>query len=193
MLTEWVSTIFNHSGISVLRFVQLLLLKQVVKVICQKGRIAAAPKTVQLVIRQAALPVCTTCTCFLGYQDHNPTASRSVEPFCTAHGRVSSGMPGHILSPNIVPSHGAIWTRFSRFRPHRSTTYVDAAYCYRPSIVVCLSVGLSVSHSSEPCKNGWTDRDAFGLWTLHGTKKPCIRWGSRSPWGKFEGERGGPL
>jgi len=29
-------------------------------------------------------------------------------------------------------------------RPHRSTTYVDAAYCYRPSSVVCLSVGLSV-------------------------------------------------
>jgi len=26
---------------------------------------------------------------------------------------------------------------------HRSTTYVDAAYCYRPSSVVCRSVGLS--------------------------------------------------
>ena len=25
------------------------------------------------------------------------------------------------------------------FRPHRSTTYIDAAYCYRPSSVVCLS------------------------------------------------------
>jgi len=28
-------------------------------------------------------------------------------------------------------------------RPHRSTTYADAAYCYGPSSVVCLSVGLS--------------------------------------------------
>jgi len=29
-------------------------------------------------------------------------------------------------------------------RPHRSTTYVDAAYCYRPSSVsIDLSVGLS--------------------------------------------------
>ena len=28
-------------------------------------------------------------------------------------------------------------------RPHRSTTYVDAAYCYRPSSVVCRSVCLS--------------------------------------------------
>ena len=30
-------------------------------------------------------------------------------------------------------------------RLHRSTTYVDAAYCYRPSNVVCRSVGLSVT------------------------------------------------
>jgi len=30
------------------------------------------------------------------------------------------------------------------FRPHRSTTYVDAAFCYRPSSVVCRSVCLSV-------------------------------------------------
>jgi len=36
------------------------------------------------------------------------------------------------------------------FRPQRSSTYVDAAYCYRPSSVVC----LSVCHSSQPCKNG---------------------------------------
>ena len=29
-------------------------------------------------------------------------------------------------------------------RPHRSTTYVDAAYCYRPSSVLCRSICLSV-------------------------------------------------
>jgi len=34
--------------------------------------------------------------------------------------------------------------------PHRSTTYVDAAYCYQPSSVVC----RSVCHTSEPCKKG---------------------------------------
>ena len=39
-------------------------------------------------------------------------------------------------------------------RPHRSTTYVDAAYSCRPSSVVCLSVCLLVCHTSEPCKNG---------------------------------------
>ena len=36
----------------------------------------------------------------------------------------------------------------SIIRPHRSTTHVDAAYCYRPSSVVCwLSVCLSVGRS----------------------------------------------
>jgi len=30
-------------------------------------------------------------------------------------------------------------------RPHRSTTYVDAAYCYRPSSVVCRSVCQSIT------------------------------------------------
>jgi len=44
-------------------------------------------------------------------------------------------------------------------RPHRSTTYVDAAYCYRPSSVAC----WSVCHTSEPCKNGCTDRDAVAI------------------------------
>jgi len=33
---------------------------------------------------------------------------------------------------------------FLIIKPYRSTTYVDAAYCYRPSSVVCLPVGLSV-------------------------------------------------
>jgi len=49
------------------------------------------------------------------------------------------------------------------FRPHRSTTHVDAAYCYRPSSVVCLSVCRSVClvcHTSGSCKNDCTDRDA---------------------------------
>ena len=80
------------------------------------------------------------------------------------------------------------------FRPHCSTTYVDAACCYRLSSVVCLSVGLSVCHSSEPCKNGCTNQDAIRAENLSRPKEPCIRWGSRSPMGKsnFEGGRGVP-
>jgi len=41
-------------------------------------------------------------------------------------------------------------------RPHRSTMYVDAAYSYRPSSMVC----WSVCHTSERCKNGCIDRAA---------------------------------
>jgi len=36
-----------------------------------------------------------------------------------------------------------IVTGISIIRPHRSTTYIHAAYCYRLSSVVCLSVSLS--------------------------------------------------
>jgi len=50
---------------------------------------------------------------------------------------------------------------FIIIRPHRSTTHVDAAYCYdRGAWSVGLSVRLSICHTSEPCKNGCTDRDA---------------------------------
>ena len=47
-------------------------------------------------------------------------------------------------------------------RPHRSTTYVDAAYCYRPSTAVCRSVCLSACHTSEPCKR-WLNRSRYHL------------------------------
>jgi len=62
-------------------------------------------------------------------------------------------------------------------------TYVPA-YCYRPSSVVCRSVCRSVCHSSEPCKNGSTDRDAVWVEESGGSKEPCIRWGCRYPMGK---------
>ena len=79
------------------------------------------------------------------------------------------------------------------FRLHRSTMYVDAAYCYRPSSMicwsVCLSVSLSVCHTSEPCKNGCTDRHAFwvedsggprschGKWQFWGVKmRPIVKY-----------------
>jgi len=39
-----------------------------------------------------------------------------------------------------------ICSKFNIIMPHRSTTYADAAYCYRPSSVVC----RSVCHTSEP-------------------------------------------
>jgi len=67
-------------------------------------------------------------------------------------------------------------------RPHRSTLCVDVAYCCGPSLLVRLS--------REPCKNGCTYQDSIWVEDLGGPKKPCIRWGSRSPMGRgsFEGE-----
>jgi len=61
----------------------------------------------------------------------------------------------HILNQRMI----SVQSMFV-FRPHRSTTYVDAAYCYRSSSVVCRSVCPCVYHSSEPRKNGCTDRNA---------------------------------
>jgi len=48
---------------------------------------------------------------------------------------------------------------------------------------VVWSVGLSVCHTSEPAKNGCTDRDAVWVEDSGGPKEPR-RWGSRSPYGK---------
>jgi len=50
-----------------------------------------------------------------------------------------------------VASH-SMFMRVFLVSPHRSTTYAHAAYCYRPSSVVCRSVCLSLCHSREPCK-----------------------------------------
>jgi len=48
--------------------------------------------------------------------------------------------------------------------------------CYRPSSVVSgLSVGLSVCHTSEPCKNGCTDRDA--VWARMGRRNHVLDGG----------------
>jgi len=73
-------------------------------------------------------------------------------------------------------------------RTHRSTTYVDAAYCYRLSSVVC----RSVCHNSEPCKKGCTDQDAVWVEYSGWPREPCIRWGSRSPTGRDNLEGEGP-
>ena len=46
-----------------------------------------------------------------------------------------------------VASH-SMFMRVFLVSPHRSTTYAHAAYCYRPSSVVCRSVCLSLCHAS---------------------------------------------
>jgi len=79
-------------------------------------------------------------------------------------------------------------------RPHRSTTYVDAAYCYRLSSVVFRLVCQSVTLVS-PAKMAEPIEMPFGLRTqvdpgnhvFDGSPNPPM--GSRN----FEGERGVPL
>ena len=79
-------------------------------------------------------------------------------------------------------------------RSSGSTTHVDAAYCYRPRFV-----GLSVCHSSEPCKNAEPIEIPFGLWAPMGPKNHVLDGGPdpHSPWegaiGNFKREKGRPL
>jgi len=71
-----------------------------------------------------------------------------------------------------------------------SQYYVDAAYCYRRSSVVCLPVGRSVCNSRESCKTAEPIEMPFWLWSglrpgnhvLDGVQIPLMRMG------KFEGE-----
>jgi len=62
-------------------------------------------------------------------------------------------------------------------KPHHSTTYVDAADCYKLSSMVC----LSVCHSSEPCKNGWTHQMPFALRTRVGPVNHVLDGGPDPP------------
>jgi len=75
------------------------------------------------------------------------------------------------------------------------TTYVDAVYCYRPSSVVCRSVGLSVCHTSEPCKTAEPIEMPFGLRTWMGPGNRVSDGGPDPPMGSdnFKGKRGVPL
>ena len=62
-------------------------------------------------------------------------------------------------------------------RPHRSTTYVDAAYCYLLSSVVCLSVTLV-----NPTKTAALIEMPFGLRTQMGPRNRVLDVGPDCPW-----------
>jgi len=95
------------------------------------------------------------------------------------------------LSPQLTrQEHVSFCTSHALLHCIACTTYVDAVYCYRPSSVVCRLVGLSVCHTSEPCKNSWSNRDAIWVEDSGGPREPCTRLRSRSPIGSgnFEEE-----
>ena len=62
-------------------------------------------------------------------------------------------------------------------RPHRSSTYVDAAYCYQPSEVVCRSVTLL-----SPAKMAAPIEMPFGLRTQVGPRNHVLDRGPDPPW-----------
>ena len=62
------------------------------------------------------------------------------------------------------------WQVFVIIMPRRSTAYLDAAYCYRPSSVVC----RSVCHDRERCKKAEPIEMLFGMWTRVGPRKHVL-------------------
>ena len=83
---------------------------QVVNVISQKGRIATTQWTAQWYSPGGA-NVHASYILHLAYL--SPQPKWHLDPlghFCTAHGKMSSGMRGHVHSLTIVPWHRAIWT-----------------------------------------------------------------------------------
>ena len=78
-------------------------------------------------------------------------------------------------------------------RPHRSTTYIEAAYCYRPSSMVC----QSVCHTSvSPAKTAAPIEMPFGLRTRVGPRNHVLDGGpDPPPWegANLRGERGVPF
>jgi len=77
----------------------------------------------------------------------------------------------------------AINTGNGIIRSHCSTTYVDVAYCYRLSSVVCRFV--------SPVKTAELTEMPFGLWTLVGLRNHVLD-GVQIPHrkGQFLGEKG---
>jgi len=78
--------------------------------------------------------------------------------------------------------------------PHRSTMYVDAVYCYRPSSVVCRCVGLSVTLVS-PAKTAEPIKLPFGLRIRVGPGNRVLDGCPHPPWegAILRGEWGVPL
>jgi len=96
--------------------------------------------------------------------------------------------------PRELYDHGVIKTTRIIIRLQRSTTYVDATYCYRPSSVVCRSVGLSVTLVS-PAKTAAPIEIPFGLGTRVGPRNHVLDGGPDPPWegAILRKERGAPL
>jgi len=97
---------------------------------------------------------------------------------------------GLCVIPHLTPQLGDTRDGVLIIRLYRSTTYVHAAYYYRPSGVVCLSVSLSVTLVS-PVKTAQPIEMPFGLTTLVGPGNHVLVGGPDPPMrrGNFGGMR----
>ena len=81
-----------------------------------------------------------------------------------------------IVATEVTRPNSAVRLSNNNIRPHRSTTYVDAVYCYRPSSVVCRSVGHTMSRAktAEPIEMPFRSRTRLGPGNhvLHGGPGP---------------------
>jgi len=82
-------------------------------------------------------------------------------------------------------THNTVSFYLPIIRPHRITTYEDAAYCYQPSSLVCRSVTLV-----SPAKTAALIEMLFGLRTRVGPRNHVLDGGPDPPMqrGNFEGE-----
>ena len=78
---------------------------------------------------------------------------------------------GHFIPPMLSCKMQSRYSALMSllFRPHCSTTCIDAAYCYRPSSVVCLSVTVVTF-----AKTAELIEMPFGLWTLMGPRNHVL-------------------
>jgi len=113
---------------------------------------------------------------------------------CGTHGTI-----GPILRPVLV-NFGIELNRsiklhlVSIVRPHHSVTYIDAAYCYRPTSVVCRSVCQSVTLVS-PAKTAAPLEMPFGLRTRLGPRNHVLGQGPDPLMGRgnFDEGKGHPI
>jgi len=98
---------------------------------------------------------------------------------------------GHPIANYRDTLRSFVLTLSSLFRPHHSTTYIDAVYCYQPSNVVCRSVCLLYY---SPAKTVERIEMPFWLRTWVGPRDHVLDEVQITPNGNGHfGERGGTM
>jgi len=104
-----------------------------------KGRIAAANGEFNSVLQMAPMCPHVRHASFGPPESTSQTVSLSVQPFFTAHGTLSSGMPEHSYPLKIAPSHRGIWTPSNAW-------FLEPTRAHNPNGI---SIGSAVRVSSD--------------------------------------------